>query len=99
MKKLMRFLVATIIITIVLQVAASAESLQVNLVPQDTEEGTVGAADLKYNEYPQHRYELDTYVDTAGDWMPWNWADGAGKQIYIALMEVVNAIWSLNVLF
>ena len=49
--------------------------------------------------YPQHHYELDTYVDTAGDWMPWNWADGAGKQIYIALMEVVNAIWSLNVLF
>ena len=24
--------------------------------------------------------------------MPWNWADGAGKQIYIALMEVVSAI-------
>ena len=82
----------------VLQVPASAESLQDNLVPQDTETGSIGEVDLKYNEYPQHHYELDTYVDTAGDWMPWNWADGAGKQIYIALMEVVNAIWSLNVL-
>lgn len=90
---------ATIIIIFVLQVPASAESLQDNLVPQDTETRAVGEVDLKYNEYPQHRYELDTYVDTAGDWMPWNWADGAGKQIYIALMEVVNAIWSLNVLF
>ena len=33
-----------------------------------------------------------------GDWMPWNWADGAGKQIYIALMEIINAIWKVNVL-
>src|SRR4051794_36272022 len=99
MKKLMRLFVATIIMIFILQLSASAESLQDNLVPQDTETGAVGEVDLKYNEFPQHHYGLDTYVDTAGDWMPWNWADGAGKQIYIALMEVVNAIWSLNVLF
>ena len=98
MKKLMRFFLVSITMIFVLQVPASAESLQDNLVPQDTETRSVGEVDLKYNEYPQHHYELDTYVDTAGDWMPWNWADGAGKQIYIALMEVVNAIWSLNVL-
>ena len=98
MKKLMRIFLVSITMIFVLQVPASAESLQDNLVPQDTETRSVGEVDLKYNEYPQHHYELDTYVDTAGDWMPWNWADGAGKQIYIALMEVVNAIWSLNVL-
>ena len=98
MKKLMRLFLIFITMIFVLQVPASAESLQDNLVPQDTETVSVGEVDLEYNEYPQHYYELDTYVDTAGDWMPWNWADGAGKQIYIALMEVVNAIWSLNVL-
>lgn len=98
MKKLIRFLSLSIVLLFVFQLPASAESLQDNLVPQDTEAESVGEVDLKYNEYPQHHYELDTYVDTSGDWMPWNWADGAGKQIYIALMEVVNAVWSLNVL-
>ncbi|MFC3886247.1 CD3337/EF1877 family mobilome membrane protein [Bacillus songklensis] len=98
MKKLMRFLSLSVALLFVFQLPASAESLQDNLVPEDTEAESVGEVDLKYNEYPQHHYELDTYVDTSGDWMPWNWADGAGKQIYIALMEVVNAVWSLNVL-
>ncbi|WP_338473311.1 conjugal transfer protein (plasmid) [Niallia sp. XMNu-256] len=98
MKKLMRIFLALLTLILVIKVPASAESLQDNLVPQDTETRSVGEVDLEYNEYPQHHYKLDTYVDTAGDWMPWNWADGAGKQIYIALMEVVNSIWSLNVL-
>lgn len=98
MKRLIKFFSLSVALVLILQVPASAESLQDNLVPQDRDSSSVGEVDLKYNEYPQHHYELDTYVDTAGDWMPWNWADGAGKQIYIALMEVVNAIWSLNVL-
>ena len=70
MKKLMRLFLISITIVFVLQVPASAESLQDNLVPQDTETGAVGEVDLEYNEYPQHYYVLDTYVDTAGDWMP-----------------------------
>jgi hypothetical protein len=98
MKKLMRFFLLSVALLFVFQLPVSAESLQDNLVPQDRESGSVGEVHLKYNEYPQHHYELDTYVDTSSDWMPWNWADGAGKQIYIALMEVVNAVWSLNVL-
>ena len=50
MKKLMRFFLVTITMIFVLQVPASAESLQDNLVPQDTETGAIGEVDLKYNE-------------------------------------------------
>ena len=97
MAKSIRVILVLILLSLMVQVPASA-SLQDNLVPQDTDQGSVGEVDLEYNEYPQHHYELDTYVDTSGDWMPWNWADGAGKQIYIALMEIINAIWKVNVL-
>lgn len=98
MKKLLRFFLLSVALLLALQVPASAASLQDNLVPQGSEGGTVGEVDLKYNEYPQHHYKLDTWVDTDGDWMPWNWADGAGKQIYIALMEIINSIWNVNIL-
>ena len=99
MRKLLKFFLLSIVLFFALQVPASAEgSLQNNLVPQDSDQTTVGEVELKYNEYPQHHYKLDTWVDTDGDWMPWNWADGAGKQIYIALMEIINSIWNVNVL-
>nr|WGD72682.1 hypothetical protein P5668_00140 [Bacillus subtilis] len=98
MKKLAQFFLLAIALLLVFQVPASAESLQDNLVPQDEEQKQVGDVKLKYNEYPQQNYSLDTYVDTSGDWLPWNWADGAGKQVYIGLMEIINSIWQLNVL-
>ncbi|MCK6208476.1 CD3337/EF1877 family mobilome membrane protein [Bacillus infantis] len=98
MKKFFRLVIITALLLTSMQILVSADSLQDNLVPQDRETGIIGEVELDYNEHPQHHYELDTYVDTSGDWMPWNWADGAGKQIYIALMEIINAIWQLNVL-
>ncbi|MDE3841081.1 conjugal transfer protein (plasmid) [Bacillus methanolicus] len=98
MKKLVRLFLLSIALLLVFQLSASAESIQDNLVPQDSDQKSVGEVELKYNEYPQHHYKLDTYVDTSGDWMPWNWADGSGKQIYIALMEIINSVWNVNVL-
>ncbi|MEC1275281.1 MULTISPECIES: CD3337/EF1877 family mobilome membrane protein [Bacillus] len=98
MKKFSRFFLLAITLLLIFQVPASAESLQDNLVPQDEEQKQVGDVKLDYNEYPQQNYSLDTYVDTSGDWLPWNWADGAGKQVYIGLMEIINSIWQLNVL-
>ncbi len=94
----MRFFVLFVALLLTFQIPASADSLQDNLVPQDTDAESVGEIDLEYNEYPQHHYKLDTFVNTEGDWMPWNWADGAGKQIYIALMEIINSIWNVNIL-
>lgn len=98
MKKQMRYIVLLVALLLTFQIPASANSLQDNLVPQDSNKGSVGEVELKYNEFPQHHYKLDTYVNTEGDWMPWNWADGAGKQIYIAMMEIINSIWNVNIL-
>ena len=97
MRKAIRTLIISALLLLSMQIPASA-SLQDSLVPHNRDQSSIGEVHLKYNEYPQHHYQLDTYVDTAGDWKPWNWADGAGKQIYIALMEIINAIWQLNVL-
>ncbi|MEK4925011.1 conjugal transfer protein [Cytobacillus sp. FSL R5-0569] len=96
MKKILKLLAVICLMFVTMQVPVAAESLQDNLVPQDRDTQRVGEVELEYNEHPQHHYELDTYIDTSGDWMPWNWMDGAGNQIYIALMEMVNAIWMLN---
>ncbi|MGG4549687.1 conjugal transfer protein [Rossellomorea marisflavi] len=96
MKKLVKLVLVVTFIFCFTQVPVAA-SLQDNLVPQKTDEKQVGDVTLEYNEYKMHHYQLDTYVDTTGDWIPWNWADGAGKQIYIALMEIINSIWQLNV--
>lgn len=98
MIRLIQYFLLFVTLVLALQVPVSAASLQDNLVPQETEKKAEGEVDLQYNQYPQHHYQLDTWVDTDGDWMPWNWADGAGKQIYIALNEMNNSIWSVNVL-
>lgn len=99
MKKIFMAAFILIFLGVTMQSSVSAETLQDNLVPQDQQQKSVGEVDLLYNEYPAYQYKLDTYVDTSGDWMPWNWAEGAGKQVYIALMEIVNTIWALNLTF
>lgn len=98
MKRVIRLILITALLITSMQVPVTAANLQDSLVPQDRDTDYIGEVELEYNKYPVHRYELDTYVDTSGDWLPWNWADGAGKQIYIALMEITQAIWGLNVL-
>ena len=38
-------------------------------------------ADNLYSKYPLSNYQLDFYVDSSWDWLPWNWLDGIGKSI------------------
>lgn len=30
-----------------------------------------------YSKYPLENYQLDFYVDSSWDWLPWNWLDGS----------------------
>lgn len=30
----------------------------------------------EYSKYPLENYQLDFYVDSSWDWLPWNWLDG-----------------------
>ena len=56
---------------------------------------TVNAAN-EYSKYPLDNYQLDFYVDTGWDWLPWNWLDGIGKQVMYGLYAITNFIWTIS---
>ncbi|HLQ96665.1 MAG TPA: YtxH domain-containing protein [Pseudogracilibacillus sp.] len=54
------------------------------------------SGDNLYSEYPLDYYQLDFYVDTGWDWLPWNWNDGIGKQVMYGLYTITNFIWTIS---
>lgn len=52
--------------------------------------------DNLYSLYPLDHYQLDFYVDTGWDWLPWNWNDGIGKQVMYGLYTITNFIWIIS---
>ncbi|MBM7554569.1 CD3337/EF1877 family mobilome membrane protein [Thalassobacillus pellis] len=72
-------------------------ALSDNLVPQNTGD-VIGDVPLFYNEYSPNHYRLETYVDTSGDWMPWNWDDGVEHAFYLKLNEIINTLWMHNII-
>ncbi|WP_339229570.1 YtxH domain-containing protein [Oceanobacillus sp. FSL K6-2867] len=52
--------------------------------------------DNLYSLYPLDHYQLDFYVDSGWDWLPWNWDDGIGKQVMYALYTITNFIWIIS---
>lgn len=52
--------------------------------------------DNLYSLYPLDHYQLDFYVDSGWDWLPWNWDDGIGKQVMYGLYTITNFIWIIN---
>lgn len=58
-------------------------------------DNTVSDANL-YSRYPLENYQLDFYVDSSWDWLPWNWLDGIGKSIQYGLYAVTNFIWTVS---
>ncbi len=40
--------------------------------------------------------QLDFYVDSGWDWLPWNWLDGIGKQVMYGLYAITNFIWTIS---
>ncbi len=49
-----------------------------------------------YSLYSLDHYQLDFYVDTGWDWLPWNWNDGIGKQVMYGLYTITNFIWIIS---
>ena len=49
-----------------------------------------------YSKYALDNYQLDFYVDTGWDWLPWNWTDGIGKQVMYGLYAITNFIWIIG---
>lgn len=56
---------------------------------------TVDAAN-QYSKYPLENYQLDFYVDSSWDWLPWNWLDGIGKSIQYGLYAITNFVWTVS---
>ena len=48
------------------------------------------------NKYPLENYQLDFYVDSSWDWLPWNWLDGIGKSIQYGLYAITNFVWTVS---
>ena len=49
-----------------------------------------------YSKYPLGNYQLDFYVDSSWDWLPWNWLDGIGKSVQYGLYCITNFIWTIS---
>ncbi|MDU4786637.1 MAG: YtxH domain-containing protein [Clostridiaceae bacterium] len=50
----------------------------------------------EFSRYPIDNYQLDFYVDSSWDWLPWNWMDGIGKTAQYAIYLFTNFLWTLN---
>lgn len=50
----------------------------------------------EFSKYPIDNYQLDFYVDSSRDWLPWNWLDGIGKTAQYAIYLFTNFLWTLN---
>ena len=84
-----RVLLALLLILLLLAVSGTAAHAA-GLV-----DDTVDAAN-EYSKYPLDNYQLDFYVDSGWDWLPWNWLDGIGKQVMYGLYAITNFIWTIS---
>lgn|GEM_PF-4360733 len=41
-----------------------------------------------YSQYSLGNYQLDFFVDSSWDWLPWNWGDGLGKSVMYGLYAI-----------
>lgn len=53
-------------------------------------------ANNRYSQYPLDNFQVDFYVDSSWDWLPWNWGDGIGKQVMYGLYAITNFIWTIS---
>ncbi|EOA3011362.1 CD3337/EF1877 family mobilome membrane protein [Enterococcus faecalis] len=49
-----------------------------------------------YSTYSLDHYQLDFFVDSSWDWLPWNWSDGVGKSVMYGLYAITNFLWTVS---
>lgn len=49
-----------------------------------------------YSAYSLDHYQLDFFVDSSWDWLPWNWSDGVGKSVMYGLYAITNFLWTVS---
>ncbi len=58
---------------------------------------TIDAGNL-YSQYRWDNYQIDFYVDTSWDWLPWNWMDRMDNKISSVFYGISDGIWLISVL-
>ena len=53
-------------------------------------------AENLYSQYSLNNYQLDFFVDSSWEWLPWNWEDGLGKSVMYGLYAITNFIWTVS---
>ncbi|MGM0166461.1 conjugative transposon protein [Enterococcus sp. AZ135] len=41
-----------------------------------------------YSQYSLGNYQLDFFVDSSWDWLPWNWGDGLVKSVMYGIYAI-----------
>lgn len=54
-------------------------------------------ASKNYSKYPVDNYQLDYFVDSSWDWLPWNWGDGIGKSVMYGIYALTNLLWLFSI--
>ena len=58
---------------------------------------TIDAGNL-YSQYRWDNYQIDFYVDTSWDWLPWNWMDRIDNKVSSVFYGISDGIWLISVL-
>lgn len=89
-KKILRCIcvVLMVIVSVILSLATIGMFAQAAGLVDDT----ISAENL-YSKYPLINYQLDFYMDTSKDWMPWNWGVGIGKNVLYGIYSITNFLW------
>lgn len=91
-----RILSAFLVCMLLTGLFLSAANMEVSAASGLVDE-TIDAGNL-YSQYSWNNYQLDFYVDTSWDWLPWNWLDGMGNNLSYAFYGLSNVIWEISVL-
>lgn len=86
------FLVCMLLTGLFLSAANMEVSAASGLVDETIDDGNL------YSQYRWDNYQIDFYVDTSWDWLPWNWLDGMGNNLSYAFYGLSNVIWEISVL-
>ena len=86
------FLVCILLTGLLLSAANMEVSAASGLVDE-----TIDAGNL-YSQYRWDNYQIDFYVDTSWDWLPWNWMDRIDNKISSVFYGISDGIWLISVL-
>ncbi|HBG7265202.1 TPA: YtxH domain-containing protein [Clostridioides difficile] len=92
-KKIVRYLLITLAVILGVLVFLSITGTVAHAA--GLVDNTVSDANA-YSKYPLENYQLDFYVDSSWDWLPWNWLDGIGKSIQYGLYAITNFVWTVS---